>query len=97
MKKLISYLPLLFLIFALFSCSVESDGDPLDVYREIAYNALPGTDKASIVGDWREAEVSAWTDGNYLVTFQTSDETLGPIHVVVNPTMGTVVEILPRF
>lgn len=97
MKKLISFLPLFFLIFALFSCSVESDGDPLDVYREIAYNALPGTDKATIVGDWRDAEVSAWTDGNYLVTFQTTDATLGPILVVVNPNMGTVVEILPRF
>jgi hypothetical protein len=90
---------LLFLIIGLvvFSCSMDSSEDPLTVYREIAYNSLSGTEKSSIVGDWKKADVSAWVDGNYLVTFQTNDATLGPIKVVVDPDTGRVVEKLPRF
>ncbi|WP_332914000.1 hypothetical protein [Algoriphagus boritolerans] len=42
-----------------FSCSVEDDTDPLDVFREIAYNALSSDIKSTVVGDWRDAEVSA--------------------------------------
>lgn len=90
---------LLFLILSLLvlSCSLDSTEDPLAVYREIAYNSLSSTEKSSIVGDWKKAEVSAWVDGNYLVTFQTNDATLGPIKVVVDPDTGRVVEKLPRF
>ena len=81
------------LSFLAFSCSVTPDEDPLDVFREVAYNALSAADKATIVGDWRDAEVSAWTEGNYVITFQTQQ---GPLRVVVDPDTGRVVEILPR-
>lgn len=77
----------------LFACTVESPEDPLDVYRNIAYNALSSTQKASVLGDWQKAEVSAWTNGNYLVVFQTKDN-MGLIRVVVDPVNGRVVEIL---
>jgi hypothetical protein len=82
--------------FLAFACSEGTDEDPLDVFREIAYNALSSTEKSTIVGDWKDAEVSAWTEGNYLVLFQTTDAALGPIRVVVDPDLGRVVEILPR-
>ena len=77
----------------LFSCTVESPEDPLDVYRNIAYTALSPAQKASVLGDWQKAEVAAWTNGNYVVVFQTKDNQ-GPIRVVVNPDKGIVVEIL---
>lgn len=96
MKKFYSFFVLFVLMAASFACSVEDDSDPLDVYREIAYNALSTDVKATVVGDWRDAEVSAWLDGNYLIVFQTTDQTLGPVRVVVNPVTGTWVEILPR-
>lgn len=92
-----NWLLLLFFSLILASCSLESsDEDPLTIYREIAYNSLSGTEKSSIVGDWKKADVAAWLDGNYLVTFQTNDATLGPIRVVVDPDLGKVVEKLPR-
>ncbi len=96
MKKLSLVLFFLAFAWALNSCQTTTDEDPLDVYREIAYNALSSTDKATVVGPWQDAEVGAWTDGNYLVTFQTTDTVLGPIRVVVDPEFGRVVEILPR-
>jgi hypothetical protein len=91
----------LFILFIfsmfLFSCSMDNAEDPLTVFREIAYNALTTAEKASIVGDWKQAEVSAWVDGNYIVVFQTTDsDTLGPIRVIVDPDTGRVVEKLPR-
>jgi hypothetical protein len=79
-----------------FSCSVEGDEDPLDVFRELAYNALSSSQKSTLVGEWQDAEVGAWTNGNYVVVFQTTDAVLGPIRVVVDPDLGRVVEILPR-
>ncbi|MDA0315698.1 MAG: hypothetical protein O2829_06135 [Bacteroidetes bacterium] len=86
------------LLFALLgilvlSCTVESPEDPLDLYRNIAYNALSPVQKASVLGDWKKAEVSAWTNGNYIVVFQTKDN-MGAIRVVVDPETGRVVEIL---
>jgi hypothetical protein len=77
----------------LFACSVESPEDPLDVYRNIAYTALSPTQKASVLGDWQKAEVSAWTNGNYVVVFKMKDN-MGTILVVVDPINGRVVEIL---
>lgn len=82
-----------FIGILLIACTEESPEDPLDVYREIAYNALSVTQKESILGDWNQAEVAAWTDGNYLIIFLTKDG-LPPIRVVVNPETGRVVEIL---
>jgi hypothetical protein len=79
--------------FFLFACSVESPEDPLDVYRNLAYTALSPAQKASVLGDWQKAEVSAWTNGNYVVVFQTKDN-MGLIRVVVDPETGRVVEIL---
>ena len=79
--------------FLLFSCSVESPEDPLDVYRNIAYTALSPAQKASVLGDWQKAEVSAWTNGNYVVVFKMKDN-MGTILVVVDPINGRVVEIL---
>jgi len=96
MNKIYSLLILLVLTAASLSCSVEDETDPLDIYREIAYNALSSGVKATVVGDWRDAEVSAWLDGNYLVVFQTTDVVLGPVRVVVDPERGAWVEILPR-
>jgi hypothetical protein len=86
---------LLFAVLSIliFSCTVESPEDPLDVYRNIAYTALSPAQKASVLGDWQKAEVAAWTDGNYVVVFQTKDNQ-GLIRVVVNPDKGIVVEIL---
>ncbi|MFZ9187398.1 MAG: hypothetical protein ACO22X_09010 [Algoriphagus sp.] len=75
----------------LFSCTVESPEDPLDVYRNIAYTALSPAQKSSVLGDWKLAEVAAWTNGNYVVVFVTSS---GTIRVVVDPETGKVVEIL---
>lgn len=97
MKKIYSLLLLLGLISFAIGCSVSEDGDPLDVFREIAYNALSSDVKATVIGDWRDAEVSSWVDGYYLVTFQTNDPVLGPVQVVVDPEKGIWVEILPRF
>ncbi len=77
----------------LFAFSVESPEDPLDVYRNIAYTALSSTQKASIQGDWTQAEVAAWTNGNYVVVFKMKDN-MAPIRVVVDPELGKVVEIL---
>ena len=77
----------------LFACSVESPEDPLDVYRNIAYTALSSTQKSSIQGDWTQAEVTAWTNGNYVVLFIMKDN-MGTIRVVVDPVNGRVVEIL---
>ncbi|MBC6366097.1 hypothetical protein [Algoriphagus sp. AK58] len=92
-----NFLILLFFSLFLFSCSLNSEEDPLNVYREIAYNSLNSTEKATVIGDWKNAEVSAWLDGNYLVVFQTTDAaTRGPIRVVVDPDTGRVVEKLPR-
>lgn len=96
MKRLVPFLLLITLIIFVGSCSVEDDSDPLDIYREIAYNALSSAIKATVVGDWRDAEVGAWLDGNYIVVFETTDEVLGPVRVVVDPERGTWVEILPR-
>ena len=86
---------LLFALLGIFvlACTEESPEDPLDVYRNIAYNALSPAQKASVLGDWQKAEVSAWTNGNYLVVFQTKDN-MGTIRVVVDPELGKVVEIL---
>ena len=77
----------------LFACSVESPEDPLDVYRNIAYTALSSTQKSSIQGDWTQAEVAAWTNGNYVVLFIMKDN-MGTIRVVVDPVNCRVVEIL---
>lgn len=96
MNRIYSLLIILFLTAVSLGCSVEDDSDPLDIYREIAYNALSSDVKATVVGDWRDAEVSAWLDGNYLVVFKSTDQVLGPIRVVVDPERGTWVEILPR-
>lgn len=75
------------------ACTEESPEDPLNVYRNIAYTALSPAQKASVLGDWQKAEVSAWTNGNYVVVFQTKDN-MGLIRVVVDPETGRVVEIL---
>lgn len=96
MKRIYAALVLLILTLFSFACSVGDDSDPLDVFREIAYNALSSDVKSTVVGDWRDAEVSAWVDGYYLVVFETSDAVLGPVKVVVDPERGTWVEILPR-
>jgi hypothetical protein len=96
--KITSKIFTLLLFTLLMACSFESDRDPLDVFREIAYNSLTVSEKASLLEDWRKAEVGAWTNGNYLVTFKTKDDALlGPIQVVVDPVNGVVVEKLPRF
>jgi hypothetical protein len=86
---------LLFAVLSMlvFSCTVESPEDPLDVYRNIAYTALSPAQKASVLGDWQKAEVAAWTNGNYVVVFQTKDNQ-GLIRVVVDPETGKMVEIL---
>lgn len=96
MKRFYSQIIFLLLISFSLSCSTTDDSDPLDVYREIAYNALPSDIKATVIGEWKNAEVSAWVDGYYLVVFETSDQILGPVKVVVDPERGTWVEILPR-
>ncbi len=77
----------------LFSCTVESPEDPLDVYRNIAYTALSPAQKSSILGDWTKAEVAAWTNGNYVVVFNLKNNG-GTIRVIVDPDTGKVVEIL---
>lgn len=87
---------LLFILLGILvlSCTVASPEDPLDVYRDIAYTALSSSQKASILGDWKEAAVEAWINGNYLVVFSTKSGFPGPIRVVVDPASGRVVEIL---
>lgn len=98
MNKLSLVLLIIILAFANFSCSSDSDEDPLDVFREIAYNSLTVDEKSTLLDqDFRGAEVTAWVDGYYLVIFRTTeDATLGPIRVVVDPTRGVVVEKLTR-
>lgn len=98
MKKITLILLYFGLVFTVLSCASGIDEDPLDVFREIAYNSLTASEKSSIIGVWQDAEVPAWVDGNYLITFKTTqDATLGPIQVVVDPNRGIVVEKLPRF
>ncbi|MFN3996298.1 hypothetical protein [Algoriphagus sp.] len=96
MKRIYSLSILIVLSVITYACSISDNSDPLDVYREIAYNALSSNVKATVVGDWRRAEVTAWVDGNYLVIFETSDQILGPVRVVVDPDRGIWLEILPR-
>ncbi|GAB2497212.1 hypothetical protein [Algoriphagus taiwanensis] len=98
MKKVIYLLLPLFILSSLISCNSDGDEDPLDVFREIAYNSLTVSEKSTLVdSDWRSAEVTAWVDGYYLVVFRTTeDATLGPIRVVVDPTRGVVIEKLTR-
>ena len=91
-------LKLLFLTFLgilLFSCSVDVEDDPLDVFRDIAYTALSTTQKASLAGNYKDAEVKVWTNFHVLVIFITKQETPGSIRVVVDPVNIRVVEILP--
>ncbi len=95
MKKFYTVLLLSMLVLGV-ACSDSDDSDPLDVFREIAYRALSSDEKASVVSDWRLAEVEVWVDGYYLVVFQSTDPSLGDIWVVVDPLAGTVVEVLPR-
>ncbi|WP_026952446.1 hypothetical protein [Algoriphagus mannitolivorans] len=98
MKKFALILLYFGLALTVFSCTSGTDEDPLNVFREIAYNSLTASEKSSLIGAWQNAEVSAWVDGNYLVTFKTTeDATLGPIQVVVDPGRGIVIEKLPRF
>lgn len=82
----------LILATVLVACTVESQEDPLDVYRNVAYSALNATQKSSILGDWKKAEVGAWTNGNYVVSFPLKDGTV--IRVIVDPDTGRVIEIL---
>ena len=96
MKNISVFLIFFLLIIGISSCVQEESGDPLDVYRELAYNALNASEKASVLGEWKDASVNAWTDGNYLVVFQTIDPSLGTIQVVVDPQLGLVVEVLSR-
>jgi hypothetical protein len=77
----------------IFSCTLESPEDPLDVYRNIAYTALSPSQKAAVLGDWQNAEIRALTNGNYVVVFQTKNN-MATIRVVVDPESGKVVEIL---
>lgn len=96
MKKFAFVFFFIGLALTLNSCLDESE-DPLDVFREIAYNALTGTEKVSLLTEWQDADVQAWVDGYYLVVFTTRDDaTLGPIRVVVDPDLGRVVEKLAR-
>ena len=69
-----TFLILLFLTLLSTRCTGQGDEDPLDVFREIAYNALPSNVKSTVVGDWRDAEVNAWVDGFFLVVFETTDQ-----------------------
>lgn len=79
------------------ACSLDDEEDALLVFKEIAYNALTASEKASLATDWEDAAVEAWLDGNYLVIFRTTeDATLGPIRVVVDPDRGVAVEKLTR-
>ena len=55
-----------FIGILLIACTEESPEDPLDVYRNIAYTALSPAQKASVLGDWQKAEVSAWIDAQIL-------------------------------
>ena len=82
----------MFLATLLLACTVESQEDPLDIYRNVAYSALNTTQKSSLLGDWKKAEVGAWTDGNYVVTFPLKDGSV--IRVIVDPDTGRVIEIL---
>ncbi|GMQ23707.1 hypothetical protein Aoki45_03890 [Algoriphagus sp. oki45] len=98
MKQLLYFLLPFLIISFLISCDSSGDEDPLDVFREIAYNSLTVAEKSTLMDqDFRAAEVTAWVDGYYLVVFRTTeDATLGPIRVVVDPTRGVVVEKLTR-
>lgn len=95
MKKIYAILLLIGLLSVSFACT-EDNEDPLDVYREIAYNGLSVSEKATVVSDWKQAEVAAWLDGNYVVIFESTDAGLGDVRVVVDPVNGRVVEVLPR-
>ncbi|MBN7813131.1 hypothetical protein J0A68_19405 [Algoriphagus sp. H41] len=96
MKKLNTLLLLLGLLAGVLACTSSDGEDPLDVFREIAYNALSSSQKATINSNWQEAEVGAWVDGNYVVVFESTDPTLADLRVIVDPVNGRVVEILPR-
>jgi hypothetical protein len=95
MRKIYSLFLLIGLLAAAVSC-IKDDEDPLDVFREIAYSALSLDEKSTVVSDWRQAEVAAWVDGNYLVIFESIDAGLADLKVVVDPNTGRVVEVLPR-
>ncbi|HSF54302.1 MAG TPA: hypothetical protein VLA71_11140 [Algoriphagus sp.] len=95
MRKIYTLLLIIGLLSVSFGC-LEDDGDSLDVYREVAYNALTADMKATVISDWKKAEVTAWTNGNYLVIFESTDSGLADVRVVVDPETARVVEILPR-
>ncbi len=95
MRKLYSLLLLVVLMSLSFAC-LEDEGDPLDVFREIAYNSLTADEKGTVISDWKQAKVEAWIDGYYLVIFESTDAALGDVRVVVDPVAGRAVETLPR-
>lgn len=70
------------------------------LYREMAWDFLPDDTKATIVSDWKEAQVDAgsYADRTMLfVTLKTEEKNLrGSVVVVINPEQNRVVGIAGR-
>lgn len=98
MKKYSIFSLFSFLLLAFVSCKEGDEKDPMMQIREIAYNDLSEDTKSTLIIDWREASVTKTKDGNYLVTFNTSnDPLLGPIGVIIDPDTFEVIGYVPRF
>ena len=98
MKK-IFLLAIFFSFFAISACSNEdAEQNDLMKAREVAYNSLSEAEKATVITNWKEAEVRIFESGQYLVLFNTTqDALLGPIGVLVNAVTFIVEGMTPRY
>ncbi len=98
------YLIALLWVFMLLGCehNVGPIG-PESEFRQIAWDDLTGTEKATVIDDWREAPVadaSSLFPGREAVSVQfntTQDPLLGPIVVFIDSQTKEVAGRSPRF
>lgn len=89
-----------FVFVMIFGCvACQSDTEPANLMkaREIAWESLDESSKATVTSDWRTASVKTM-DETYRVFFNTTEDAmLGPIGVIINRQTFEVVEYTPRY
>lgn len=86
MKNL--FIVLIALIPFISNCKKDSQPDPYEQIREIAWNSLTSQEKSTVIINWKQAKVEESTYNTksaYAVMFNTKDDALlGPITVYVD-------------
>ncbi|MFQ5605302.1 MAG: hypothetical protein ACE5HS_18710 [bacterium] len=95
MNNMTNFIIILVLLIAVGCHNDNSVSDEKMTYREIAWRDLTEIEKATVIGDWRKAEVQfvVWQGIEVAaVIFHTTDqELLGPITVFINVASKQVV------